>query len=150
MLEELSIQLLEHGKQNDALESVAFFGFSTTPGLIADRLADFFDTYSPAGRPNYPKFWRHDVEAMIKYMRSSAGRVPTRWLRRYSFCSRRLEIADLPSCDAFARASYAKMVELKLHDAPHLGSLPEYDATRDFKADAKQRSIAASTSSMRS
>ena len=92
---------------------------------------------------------------MVKYMRSSAGRVPTRWLRRYSFCSRRLEIADLPSCDAFARASYAKMVELKLRDAPRLGSLPEYDgrrvdATRDFKADAKQRSIAASNSSMRS
>ena len=86
---------------------------------------------------------------MVKYMRSSAGRVPTRWLRRYSFCSRRLEIADLPSCDAFARASYAKMVELKLRDAPRLGSLPEYDATRDFKADAKQRSIAASDSAMR-
>lgn len=145
ILEELSLQLFEHGKQNDGLESVAFLGFSTTPGLVADRFAHFFDAFSPAGRPDHPKFWRHEVEAMVQFMRSSADAMAASLL----LLLEALEIADLPTCDEFARASYAKMVELKLRDLPRLGSLPEYDATHDFEADAKQRSIAASDSVLR-
>ena len=145
MLEELSLQLLEHGKQNDGLESVAFLGFSTTPGLVADRFASFFNAFSPAGRPDHPKFWRYDVESMVQFMRSSADAVAASLL----VLLEELEIVDLPPCDEFARASYAKMVELKLRDAPRLGSLPEYNASRDFEADAKQRSIAASDSILR-
>ena len=145
MLEELSLQLLEHGKRNDGLESVAFVGFSKTPGLMADRFASFFDAFSPANRPDHPKFWRQEVEAMVQFARSSSDAMAASLL----VLLEALEIADLPTCDEFARASYAKMVELKLRDTPRLGSLPEYDATRDFKADAKQRSIAASDSSLR-
>ena len=145
MLEELSLQLLEHGKRNDGLESVAFVGFSKTPGLMADRFASFFDAFSPVGRPDHPKFWRGEVEAMVQFTRSSSDAMAATLL----VLLEALEIADLPTCDEFARASYAKMVELKLRDTPRLGSLPEYDATRDFEADAKQRSIAASDSSLR-
>ena len=146
MLEELSLQLLEHGKQNDGLESIAFLGFSTTPGLVADRFASFFDAFSPAGRPDHPKFWRgRFIEAMVQFMRSSADAMAASLL----VLLEALEIANLPTCDEFARASYAKMVELKLRDAPRLGLLPEYDATRDFKAGARERSIAASDSARR-